>query len=109
MRKPQVAIVGAGSLADFMAPALRKSGYTITEIISRDSPRSLLNARRLAKNVGARAVNVNTATLDAALLWFCVPDREIRAAAAFLADRAGDEVRFAFHSSGALTSRELDP
>jgi predicted short-subunit dehydrogenase-like oxidoreductase (DUF2520 family) len=109
MRKPQVAIVGAGSLANFLVPALRKSGYTITEIISRDSPPSLLNARRLAKKVGARAVTVNTATLDAALLWFCVPDREIRAAATSLATRAGDSVRFAFHSSGALTSRELDP
>jgi len=108
-RKPQVAIVGAGSLANFLAPALRKSGYTITEIISRDSPLSLLNARRLAKKVGARAVTAKSAALDAALLWFCVPDREIRAAAASLADRAGDKVRFAIHSSGALTSRELDP
>jgi predicted short-subunit dehydrogenase-like oxidoreductase (DUF2520 family) len=42
-------------------------------------------------------------------LWFCVPDREIRAAAASLAERALGKVGFAFHSSGALSSRELDP
>jgi predicted short-subunit dehydrogenase-like oxidoreductase (DUF2520 family) len=108
-RRPQVAIVGSGNLANFLASALRKSGYTITEIISRESPRSLLNARRLARKIGARAVVAKTASLDAALLWCCVPDREIRAAAASLADRARGNVRFAFHSSGALTSRELDP
>jgi predicted short-subunit dehydrogenase-like oxidoreductase (DUF2520 family) len=108
-RKPQVAIVGAGSLANFLAPDLRKSGYTITEIISRESPHSLLNARRLARKVGARAVTAKNTALDATLLWFCVTDREIRAAAAGLADRARGKVQFAFHSSGALTSRELDP
>ena len=108
-RKPRIAIVGSGSLANFLAPALRKSGYAITEIISRDSSRSLLNARRLAKRVSARAVMTKTAALDAALLWFCVPDREIRSAAAALGNRARGNVRFAFHSSGALASRELGP
>jgi len=127
-RKPRIAIVGSGSLANFLAPALRKSGYAITEIISRDSSRSLLNARRLAKRVGARAVTTKTAALDAALLWFCVPDREIRGAASALADNVAaraaahkkngvqskvpnkvpSKVRFAFHSSGALLSRELE-
>jgi predicted short-subunit dehydrogenase-like oxidoreductase (DUF2520 family) len=104
-----VAIVGAGSLANSLAPALHESGYTITEIVSRDSPRSRRNARKLAAKVGARAVTAQTASLEASLLWLCVPDREIRAAAASLSVRARDQVRFAFHSSGALTSRELDP
>jgi predicted short-subunit dehydrogenase-like oxidoreductase (DUF2520 family) len=102
-----VAIVGAGSLATFLASALRESGYTITEIVSRGSPRSHQRARRLAAIVGARAVATQAPILDAELLWFCVPDREIRAAAASLS--VPEKVRFAFHSSGALTSRELDP
>ena len=108
-RTPQVAIVGAGSLATSLAPSLRKSGYTITEIIGRDSPRSRLSARKLAAKVGARSVTAQSATLDATLLWFCVPDREIRSAAASLSAHARGKVRFAFHSSGALASRELDP
>ncbi len=108
-RKPKVAIVGAGSLANSLAPALRESGYTITEIVSRDSPRSRQRARRLAAKVDARAVTARTATLEATLLWFCVPDRAIRAAAASLSVRARGKVRFAFHSSGALAGRELDP
>jgi predicted short-subunit dehydrogenase-like oxidoreductase (DUF2520 family) len=105
--KPQVAIVGAGSLANSLALALRKSGYTITDIIGRDSPRSRQRARTLAAKVGARSVTAQSAALDATLLWFCVPDREIRPAASSLSGRAGDKVRCAFHSSGALTVGEL--
>jgi predicted short-subunit dehydrogenase-like oxidoreductase (DUF2520 family) len=51
------------------------------------------------------------------LLWFCVPDGAIRIAASALADQLSaqgkhqprKEVRFALHSSGALSSRELYP
>jgi predicted short-subunit dehydrogenase-like oxidoreductase (DUF2520 family) len=107
--KPQVAIVGAGSLASSIVPVLHKSGYTISEIISRDSPRSRRRASRLAAKVGTSSVVAQTAKLDASLLWFCVPDREIRSAAATLSRRVTGKVRFAFHSSGALKSGELDP
>jgi len=97
--------------------ALRDVGFTITEIIARDSPRSLRRARMVAGKVGARAVIANSAVLDATLLWFCVPDRDIRSAASFLADHLAAralghrrvKVRFALHSSGALSSHELDP
>jgi len=112
-QKRTVAIVGAGSLASALAPALAEAGYTITEIIarartqSRRRLRSLERARTLAKKVGARAATVENAALDAALLWFCVPDREISAAASALAGRGPSGMRFAFHSSGALLSGEL--
>ena len=87
--------------------ALRESGYFVTEIISRNLARSRRQARTLASKVGARAVTERTATLDAELLWFCVPDRAIREAASALAARVKGKLRFAFHSSGALLSREL--
>ncbi|MFY9907287.1 MAG: Rossmann-like and DUF2520 domain-containing protein [Terriglobales bacterium] len=116
-KKPSVAIVGAGSLATFLAAALSHAGFTITEIIARDSKPSLRRARRLAEKVGASGVTVDSARLDATLLWLCVPDREIRRAASTLANqlvaRAGlnqkGRVHFALHSSGALSSRELHP
>jgi len=104
-----VAVVGAGSLATALACALRQSGYIITEIISRDAAPSRRRARAIAASVGARAVTVSSATLKATLLWFCVPDSEVRHAAASLPSRALEGVRFAFHSSGALLSRELAP
>ncbi len=114
--KPTIAIVGAGSLATFLAVALHDAGFTITEIVARDSPRSRRRAHALAAAVGAKAVTANSAALDAALLWFSVPDRAIRGAASFLADaliaralaHKKVTVRFALHSSGALSSRELD-
>lgn len=121
--KPTVAIVGAGSLATFLAGSLDHAGFTITEIVSRNSPRSRRRARSLAAKVGAKAVTANSARLDATLLWFSVPDREIRNAASALAthlpvgavahkngrSQSNKKVRFALHSSGALVSSELDP
>src|SRR5271166_3024791 len=84
-RRPSFAIVGAGRLATFLAVALDAAGFTITEIVARDSPRSLRRARSLAAKIGAQTATANSAALDAAVLWFCVPDREIRGAASALA------------------------
>ena len=127
-KKPAVAIVGSGSLASFLAPALRAAGYKISEIVARAGlrPESIRRARALARDVGAKAVTAESATLDAALVWFLVPDRQIRAAAQAVAERvavltassgasgtAGSigscGLQFAFHSSGALLSDELVP
>ena len=119
-RRQTVTVVGAGRLASFIAPALADAGYTIREIIARSPararPLSLRRACALARKVGARAVAVEDAALDAGLVWFCVPDGEIaRAASAvavrammLMASRRPSAMRFAFHSSGALLSRELD-
>jgi predicted short-subunit dehydrogenase-like oxidoreductase (DUF2520 family) len=110
-----VAIVGAGRLATFLATALKAAGFTITEIVVRDFPRSRRRARALAAQVDARAMTVHSATLNADVLWFCVPDGEIRVASSCLAEHARArvpahqvKVRLAFHSSGALLSRELE-
>ena len=117
-KKPTtVAIIGEGRLANYLAIALRNAGFRITEIIARDLPRSRQRARILAAKVGALAVTADSAALGATLLWFCVPDGEIRSAASALTDRllarpvVGRvvKVRVALHSSGALSSRELDP
>ncbi len=116
-KKPSVAIVGAGSLATFLAVALHDAGFTITEIIARDTASSRRKARQLAAKVGSHAVTVHSALLDATLLWLCVPDREIRRAALTLSDHLLARVlthqkaiaRYALHSSGALSSRELHP
>jgi predicted short-subunit dehydrogenase-like oxidoreductase (DUF2520 family) len=113
-----VAIIGAGRLATFLATALKDAGFTITEIVTRDLPRSRRRARALAAQVEARAVTVPSAALNADVLWFCVPDGEIRNVSSSLAEHAlarvpahqiQVKVGFAFHSSGALLSRELEP
>jgi predicted short-subunit dehydrogenase-like oxidoreductase (DUF2520 family) len=116
-RKPTVAVVGAGRLATFLAVALHDAGFTITEIVTRDSARSRARARALAARVGAQVVTAHSALLGASLLWCCVPDGEIKRAASAMANHLAarkavhkkHNLRFAFHSSGALLSRELAP
>lgn len=106
--KPCAAIVGAGNLASSLAAALRARHYRIDEIVSRSSPRSIKKARALAREVHASAVTIRQARLDAELIWFCVPDREVVHAAGSLGDAADWKGKIAFHSSGALTSDALD-
>ncbi len=103
--KPLIAIVGAGNLASALAPALHGAGYRIEQIVARAS--SIKRARRLAQEIHARAEFSNRAQISADIVWFCVPDRAIAAAAKSLADAAHWEGKVALHSSGALSSDEL--
>jgi predicted short-subunit dehydrogenase-like oxidoreductase (DUF2520 family) len=106
MRKPSIAIVGPGRLGSALAVELSRAGYTIKELVShKRSPR---NNQHLARRLKARSSTQKSAVLDANLIWFCVPDREIAAAARTLAPVVQGKSKIAFHSSGALASSELD-
>jgi predicted short-subunit dehydrogenase-like oxidoreductase (DUF2520 family) len=105
--KRGVTIVGAGNLASTLAPALQKSGYRIDAILSRGGSPSMRKARALAKAVGAQVSALSRARITSEIVWFCVPDRTIRAASSALADRVNWKGKTALHSSGALTSDEL--
>ena len=107
-KKPRIAIVGAGNLASAQAIALRGAGYEIDEIVSRGSVASLRRARRLANEVGASAVTAAGAKLRAEVIWFCVPDGAIADAAESLSKATDWRGKVALHSSGALSSDELD-
>jgi predicted short-subunit dehydrogenase-like oxidoreductase (DUF2520 family) len=103
MKRPRIAIVGAGRLATTLAIRLADAGYSIPEVIVRGNPQSLRSARKLTQNLGARAVSMRTTQLAADLIWFCVPDAEIANAAVALS-RPDWSGKIAFHSSGVLTS-----
>ena len=104
--KPRVAIVGPGRLGSALALELRRAQYRITEIVSGDSRASRRKGRALARKVQAtwRATGPR---LDADVIWFCVPDREIARAARRLAGVADWRGKTALHSSGALVSDEM--
>ncbi len=105
---PRIAIIGAGNLGSALAVALRQAGYQIEVIVTRlGKSKRNLRARDLATEVGARVVD-SLQGADADLVWFCVPDAEIRKAALVLADGVDWKDRVASHASGALSSRELD-
>lgn len=106
--KPQIAVVGPGRLGTALAVELTRGGYRVREIISRSDRASQQTAHKLAKLVQARAATSNNAGLQADLIWFCVPDREIAAAARELAPATAWKGKIAFHSSGALASDELN-
>jgi predicted short-subunit dehydrogenase-like oxidoreductase (DUF2520 family) len=106
--KPKIAIVGPGRLGSALTLELRRAGYTIAEIVARDSAGSRRKAHQRARKVGAHASTVGNARLDADLVWFCVPDREIAAVSRLLASATEWKRKTAFHSSGALASSELN-
>ena len=105
--KPRIAIVGVGRLGSSLAVALRRAGYQVSELVGRSGSRSAGKARRLARKLDARFSLPQAAHLDAEVIWFCVPDREISSSARSLAGRGSWQGKAAFHSSGALTSAEL--
>jgi predicted short-subunit dehydrogenase-like oxidoreductase (DUF2520 family) len=90
-----------------LALGLHRAGYEIEVIVAHGRGESLFHARRLARQVNAR-VFLSMAGSNADLVWFCVPDSEIGDAAREAAKKAGWGGRIALHSSGALTSDELD-
>ncbi len=106
-RRPRIALVGAGNLAAALAVSLRSAGYLIEAVMARTRAVSLKKAQRLAAEVGARVV-ADAETVTAKVIWFCVPDSQIRRAARALAGKIEWQGRIALHSSGALTSDALE-
>src|SRR5256885_13348063 len=77
--KPEIALVGPGRLGSALALALAGARYRIREIISRDT--STAAVRKLSREIKAKVASLRSAELDADLVWFCVPDREIASVA----------------------------
>lgn len=88
-----------------MAPALRRAGYRITDVVVRERAESRRRGSALAREVGARIAT--TGPLRSDVLWICVTDDAIGRMARELARRWSG--RIALHSSGALSSAELAP
>src|SRR5262252_8836600 len=105
--RPSVAIVGPGNLGSALAVSLRRSGYTVSAIVARKASKSFGRAKKVAREVGASLL-FDPAGVRADIVWFCVPDSQIASAAAWFAESLQQKVRVALHSSGALTSEELN-
>ena len=105
--KPRIAIVGAGKVGSALAVSLRRAGYSIDAIVTRPGGASLRRASRLARQVGSRAV-IAGARIKADVIWFCVSDGEIASAAQSLALLIRGQPIVALHSSGLLSSDQLD-
>jgi predicted short-subunit dehydrogenase-like oxidoreductase (DUF2520 family) len=95
-------------LASALAVSLHGAGYKIDQVVARGQAASLRRARRLAREVRATAVSFAGTHIRADVIWFCVPDGAIASAAASLIGAADWKEKVTLHSSGALTSSELD-
>jgi len=108
-RRPTISLIGPGNLGRVLGLALHAAGYRIDEIVSRDAPESRKRGRALARQVGARAATYADAQLASEIIWLCVSDDAIAPIAAALAARTDWEGKIVLHSSGARSSRELEP
>jgi len=108
-KRPSITLVGPGNLGRVLGLALHAAGYHIEEIVSRDAPESRKRARALARQVGAHAATYPNARLASDIIWLCASDDAIAPTAAILAKRGNWKGKIALHSSGARSSRELDP
>jgi predicted short-subunit dehydrogenase-like oxidoreductase (DUF2520 family) len=106
--KPHITIVGAGNLAGALATSLHRAGYGIEQIAVRNAKGSLRRAKWLANEVEASAAPIGRARINSDVVWLCVPDGAIASAASALKHSADWTGKIAFHSSGALSSAELN-
>ena len=108
----RVSIVGLGNWGSSLAHALRASGVPLHEvIISGDGRRAGVPRATWAR--GLPLTSLKRATLEANVLWLCVPDAAILPVTRSLVRRAASlgfnlEKRLVIHSSGALGTEVLE-
>lgn len=107
--KPSIMLVGSGNLAQALGPALRRAGYRIAAIASREDAASRRRATALARKLRARVITLPEAGAMADVIWLCHTDDALEETARLLAGKNGWRGKIAIHSSGALTSDVLWP
>jgi predicted short-subunit dehydrogenase-like oxidoreductase (DUF2520 family) len=108
-RRPTVTLIGAGSLAQAMGPALRSCGYRIDAVAFRGTSQSRKRAAALAKRLDAKTIRLEDAGPGSDIVWLCHTDDALAETARQLARKPGWKRKIVFHSSGALTSAVLAP
>ncbi len=108
MLRPAISIIGAGNVAQALAPELARVGYRIEEIVAREAPDSFRRAQRLARQVRARAAKLDQARLNSVIVLVCVSDDAIFPTARVLARVGRWTGKVVLHCSGARSSDELE-
>lgn len=104
-----ITLIGSGSLAQALGPALRNSGYKIDSVVTRNAPESRRRAGRLARKLRAQVIDLQNFRPDAPIIWLLHTDDALAETARALATHPGWERKLVFHSSGALSSDVLAP
>jgi predicted short-subunit dehydrogenase-like oxidoreductase (DUF2520 family) len=109
MQRANISIVGAGNVAQALAPELVRAGYRLEEIIARAAPDSVRRAQSLARKVHARVAKLDQSLLESRIVLVCVSDDAILPSARLLARLGGWSGKVVLHCSGARSSEELAP
>ncbi len=109
-KKPRsaITIVGPGRLGSALARSLHRAGWKIDGLVTREGSRQTRGVARLAREVGAPVFRLGEFTGSSSVVWITVPDAAIAEVAARLSRNGKWQGRTVFHSSGALTSDELE-
>lgn len=104
-----ITLIGAGSLAHALGPALRAAGYRIDAVVARNAAESRRRAKLLARKVGAQWRLLQDFKPAADIVWLLHTDDALGGTAETLAKTTGWRGRVVLHSSGALSSDVLAP
>ena len=104
-----VTLIGAGSLAHALGPALKSAGYKIDAVAHRDNQASRRRAAALAKKLKTKSISLEQVTPASQIIWLCHTDDALAETARILARQPGWKNKIVLHSSGALTSDVLAP
>jgi predicted short-subunit dehydrogenase-like oxidoreductase (DUF2520 family) len=104
-KRVSVTIVGPGSLGGALAIALHDAGYRVKEVVYRGDRK---RAEEVARKAKSRAVAVAEASFAGDAVWISVGDAVISGTAKAIRSRAEWKGKYVFHSSGALSSEELE-
>jgi predicted short-subunit dehydrogenase-like oxidoreductase (DUF2520 family) len=107
--RPSITLIGSGSLAQALGPALQKKGYKIDSVVTRNISESRRRAGKLARMVRANVINLQQFGPGAPITWLLHTDDALAESARVLAMHSGWKGKLVFHSSGALTSDVLAP
>ena len=98
--KSDLALIGLGNWGTSLASALTRARLPLREVI----------VRRRKPSSSLPTMSWKNATLDARVLWLCVPDSAVsEAAEQIVRHRPSLRGQIVIHSSGALTIGALDP
>lgn len=95
-----VAIIGAGRVANHLAPALHKKGIKITGVYGRH----LVEAKALAKKVGCDVIHDLSVRIDADLIILAITDDAIHKVAGRLSK---NNTCLVVHTSGAVSIKAI--
>jgi predicted short-subunit dehydrogenase-like oxidoreductase (DUF2520 family) len=108
-KRPSICIVGPGRLGSALAINLSRAGWKVERLLVRKGGTKSRKVARLARQVGARVAGLGESPAGSGLVWITVPDDAIAAVAKELAALQTWRGVMVFHSSGALSSDELQP